>query len=66
MMFSYNSNRVYSFYQYLSGSKPLRNPIHKTAWFITLLTIIAVVLIVLLIFVHYTRHQGAKYLGKLK
>ena len=55
-----------SFYKYLSASQPLINPIHKTAWFITLLIIIAVVLIVLLIFVHYTRHQGAKYLGKLK
>jgi len=62
----FNSNRFYSFYQYLSGNQPVKNPIHKAAWFIILMTIIAAVLIVLLIFVLYTRHQGAKYLGKLK
>ncbi|XP_073228624.1 fibronectin type III domain-containing protein-like [Porites lutea] len=46
-------------------NQPSTTPIPKAAWFIILLTIIAVVLILLialLIFVHYTRHQGAKYL----
>ena len=40
-------------------------PIYKTVWFIALLIVIAVLFIVLLIFELYTRHDAAKYPGKL-
>ena len=40
-------------------------PIYETVWFIALLIVIAVLFIVLLIFELYTRHDAAKYPGKL-
>ena len=40
-------------------------PIYQTDWFIALLVVVAGLFIVLLIFELYTRHDVAKYPGKL-
>ena len=49
----------------ISVAVSYKAPIYKTVWFIALLIVIALLFIVLLIFELYTRHDAAKYPGKL-
>ena len=49
----------------IPGALVGKAPIYKTVWFIALVIVIAVLFIVLLIFELYTRHDAAKYPGKL-